>query len=90
MNFGVDFVGLSTLGFTTSSGIGTELNSLYFRNNYNIGHFHSLTTNYNLIQGRVENYSVNVSTAQTHELITGDKILFNLIKFKFIYPYVSF
>lgn len=78
LNFGVDFVGLSTLGFTTSSGIGTELNSLYFRNNYNIGHFHSLTTNYNLIQGRVENYSVNVSTAQTHELITGDKILFNL------------
>jgi len=78
LNFGVDFVGLSTLGFTTSSGIGTQLNSLYFRDNYNVGYSHSLTTNYNLIQGRVENYSVNVSTAQTHELITGDKVIFNL------------
>jgi len=78
LNFGVDFVGLSTLGFTTSSGIGTQLNSLYFGDNYNVGYSHSLTTNYSLIQGRVENYSVNVSTAQTHELTTGDKVIFNL------------
>lgn len=78
LNFGVDFVGLSTLGFTTSSGIGTQLNSLYFRDNYNVGYSHSLTSNYNSIKGRIENYSVTVSTGQTHELLTGDKVIFNL------------
>jgi hypothetical protein len=79
VNFGNDYVGLSTLGFTTTTGIGSSLNSLYFFSSItNIGLAHSLTTQYSKITGTFENYSVTVSTAQTHGLKTDDKIKFNI------------
>lgn len=78
VNLGNDHVGLSTLGFTTSSGIGTTQNSLYFFNPINnVGLSHSLTTQFEKIKGAVNNYSVVVSTSQTHGLQTGDNINFN-------------
>ena len=79
VNLGNDYVGLSTLGFTTTTGIGTSNNSLYFfSQTTNIGLAHSLTTQYSKITGTFENYSVTVSTAQTHGLQTDDKIKFNV------------
>ena len=79
VNLGNDYVGLSTLGFTTTTGIGTSNNSLYFfSQTTNIGLSHSLTTQYSKITGTFENYSVTVSTAQTHGLQTDDKIKFNV------------
>ena len=78
VNLGNDYVGLSTLGFTTTTGIGSTLNSLYFGSSANIGLAHSLTTQYSKITGTFENYSVTVSTAQTHGLQTDDKIKFNV------------
>jgi hypothetical protein len=79
VNFGNDYVGLSTLGFTTTAGIGTTNNSLYFFSpTTNIGLAHSLTTQFSKITGTFENYSVTVSTAQTHGLQTDDKIKFNV------------
>ena len=78
VNLGKDYVGLSTLGFTTTTGIGTTQNSLYFRSPIeNIGLAHSLTTQYKKIKGTVNNYSVVVSTSQTHGLQTGDNIKFD-------------
>jgi hypothetical protein len=80
VNLGNDYVGLSTLGFTTTTGIGTTNNSLYFFSSItNIGLAHSLTTQYSKITGTFENYSVTVSTAQTHGLQTDDKIKFNVL-----------
>jgi len=79
VNFGNDYIGLSTLGFTTTTGIGTTNNSLYFFSpTTNIGLAHSLTTQFSKITGTFENYSVTVSTAQTHGLQTDDKIKFNV------------
>ena len=79
VNFGNDYVGLSTLGFTTTTGIGSSSNSLFFQTPItNIGLAHSLTTQYSKITGTFENYSVTVSTAQTHGLKTGDEIKFNV------------
>ena len=79
VNLGNDYIGLSTLGFTTTTGIGTTNNSLYFFSpTTNIGLAHSLTTQYSKITGTFENYSVIVSTAQTHGLETDDKIKFNV------------
>ena len=91
VNLGNDYIGISTLGFTTTSGIGSTSNSLYFQSPItNIGLAHSLTTQYSKITGTFENYSVTVSTAQTHGLKTDDKIKFNifpsasnLIKFRY-------
>ena len=80
VNLGNDYVGLSTLGFTTTTGIGTSNNSLYFFSpTTNIGLAHSLRTQYSKITGTFENYSVTVSTAQTHGLQTDDKIKFNVL-----------
>ena len=78
VNLGNDYVGLSTLGFTTTTGIGSTSNSLYFSSSTNIGLAHSLVTQYSKLTGTFENYSVTVSTAQTHGLQTDDKIKFNV------------
>jgi len=78
VNLGNDYVGLSTLGFTTTTGIGSTSNSLYFSSSTNIGLAHSLATQYSKLTGTFENYSVTVSTAQTHGLQTDDKIKFNV------------
>lgn len=78
VNLGNDYVGLSTLGFTTTTGIGSTSNSLYFSSSTNIGLAHSLATQFSKLTGTFENYSVTVSTAQTHGLQTDDKIKFNV------------
>ena len=79
VNRGRDLVGLSTVGFTTLSGIGSNFNSLYFLDDVTVtGYAHSLTTQYPLVTGRVENYFVNAQTADPHNLEQNDKIVFNI------------
>jgi hypothetical protein len=79
VNFGNNYIGISTLGFTTTSGIGSTLNSLYFFEPVsNIGLAHSFATQYSKITGSFENYSVTVSTIKDHGLKTNDKIKFNV------------
>lgn len=80
VNKGKDLVGLSTLGFTTTSGIGSNFNSLYFYDDVSVtGIAHSLTTLYPLTLGRVENYYVNAETETDHNLKDNDKIKFNIV-----------
>jgi len=79
VNKGRDFIGISTLGFTTSSGIGTNNNSLYiYENNATVGAAHSFTTSYKEVVGRVENYSLIVNTEDNHELTESDSVNFNV------------
>ena len=79
VNFGNNYLGISTLGFTTSVGIGSTLNSLYFTYNSNVGYSHSIRTTYQTVTARVENYSGIVTTSEPHNLIDGDKIKFTII-----------
>ena len=80
VNYGANFVGLSTLGFTTSTGIGVSYNSLYFRNNSNsLGNSHKFTTQYDLISGKTEKYTVTANTKYPHLLSTDDRIDFKII-----------
>ena len=79
VNFGDNYLGISTLGFTTSVGIGTTLNSLSFIYNSNVGYSHSLQTTYQTVTAKVENYSGIVTTFGNHNLLDGDKIKFTLI-----------
>jgi photosystem II stability/assembly factor-like uncharacterized protein len=90
VNFGDNLLGISTLGFTTSVGIGTTLNCLMFVYNVAVGYSHSLTTYYPIITGKVENYAGIVTTSEPHDLVGGDKIKFTIlpsreenIKFRF-------
>jgi hypothetical protein len=76
--FDKDYIGISTLGFTTSIGIGSSLNSLYFMYDQNIGVAHSLTTQFNPITGKIENYSATITTPDPHELLNDQNIKFNL------------
>jgi len=80
VNRGQDYIGLSTVGYTTSSGIGSSLNSLYFFDDISVtGLAHSLTTTYEKVIGKVENFSLNVETLENHGLSDLDKISFNLL-----------
>lgn len=76
--FDKNHIGISTLGFTTSIGIGSSLKSLYFISSSNIGLAHSLSSQINSIQGKVENYSVTVTTSENHQLSNGESIKFNV------------
>ena len=79
VNKGKDFIGISTLGFTTSSGIGTNNNSLYiYENNSTVGAAHSFTTVYSEVLGTVENYSLIANTQEDHELTNFDSINFSI------------
>lgn len=79
VNKGRDFIGISTLGFTTSSGIGTNNNTLYiYENNSTVGSSHSLTTIYKEVIGKIENYSLVVTTEENHELSELDTVSFNI------------
>lgn len=79
INQGKDFLGISTLGFTTSVGIGTTLGSLYFNSVIPIvGSAHSFTTQYSKITGKVENYSLTITTETPHELLDNDFIGLNV------------
>jgi hypothetical protein len=80
VNYGANFVGLSTLGFTTSTGIGVSYNSLYFRDNGNsLGNSHKFTTQYDLISGTTERYAISANTKSSHLLSTNDIIDFKVI-----------
>ena len=82
VNYGANFVGLSTLGFTTSTGIGVSYNSLYFRDNSNsLGNSHKFTTQYDLISGTTERYTITANTKSPHLLSTTDRIDFKVIPY---------
>lgn len=78
INLGKNLVGLSTLGFSTTSGIGTELNGLTFNPPItSIGIAHSLRTVYPEITGKVESFYADITTSEQHNLKTFDKIKIN-------------
>lgn len=80
VNYGANFVGLSTLGFTTSTGIGVSYKSLYFRDNSNsLGNSHKFTTQYDLVSGTTERYTISANTISPHLLSTNDSIDFKVI-----------
>jgi hypothetical protein len=82
VNLGKNYLGLSTLGFTTSSGIGTNLNSLEFWDLTEafgvIGYAHSLKTINPQITGTLKQSLGIVTTTHNHELQSGDNIEFNI------------
>jgi len=82
VNLGKDYVGLSTIGFTSTTGIGSQFNSLQFRNLDNffgvIGVAHSLTTTNPKITCTIESASAKITTAQIHGLTTNDLIKLNV------------
>ena len=80
INYGTDFIGISTLGFTTSTGIGSTLNGLYIYDDVSVtGFAHSLTTNFPEVVGQVENYSLTIDTTENHGLNQNSKINFNIL-----------
>jgi hypothetical protein len=80
VNYGKDFLGISTLGFTTSVGIGSTLASLYFDSSVSgVGVAHSFTTQFTEIFGKVENYSITITTSEKHGLLGNDIVSLNLI-----------
>ena len=82
VNLGRDYIGISTLGFTTSSGIGTENNSLEFVNFDSsfgsVGFAHSLKTIGNELTGTVERFVGFVTTTEDHGLTTNDIVEFSV------------
>lgn len=94
VNFGSDYIGLSTVGFTTSTGIGTNLNSVYFLDfvSYStIGFAHSLSTINSTITGSYDRYVGVITTSSDHQLIDGDivKIIVNDAKEKIVDVYYN-
>ena len=98
VNLGKNYVGLSTLGFTTSTGIGTQLNSLEFWDLNQafgvVGYAHSLLTTNAKITGTVTQSVGIFTTKSNHGLLTGDsinlKVIANNIKeIKLIYDSVN-
>ena len=83
VNLGKDYIGLSTIGFTSSTGIGTNFNSLEFWDqtfSYGvIGAAHSLTTINPKITGTIQKISGIVTTKTNHNLSTDDIVTFKLI-----------
>lgn len=82
VNLGQDYIGLSTLGFTTSAGIGTNNNSLEFWDQTDwygvIGAAHSLTTTYKKITASLNKITGVVTTKVAHNLQNDDIISFSL------------
>ena len=79
VDLGKDFIGLSTIGFTSTTGIGSDLNSLYFIDGSNVGAAHSLRTIFNEVKVKVEDFYCNIETDIAHDLNIGDKINLNLL-----------
>ena len=69
VNFGTNYLGLSTTGFTT---IGDAL--YFFDIASNIGYAHSFTTKFPRVNARVERYYTEVTTVDNHELVDNDII----------------
>jgi hypothetical protein len=82
VNLGKDYVGLSTIGFTSSIGIGTNNNCLEFWNQEKsygvIGAAHSLTTLNPKITSSLQKTLGIVTTTSNHNLKVGDSIKFNI------------
>ena len=82
VNLGNNYLGLSTVGFTSTSGIGSQFNSLEFRNLDQffgvIGVAHSLTTTNPKITGNQEDISIQITTTSAHGLRSGDHIKLNV------------
>ena len=82
VNLGHDHVGISTIGFTSTTGIGTQLNAAEFVNFDSsfplIGAAHSFATINKEITGTIERYSAVVGTAVSHGLSSGDRITFSI------------
>lgn len=78
VNLGKNYLGLSTVGYTTSTGIGTNLNSVEFWNLDEafgvVGYAHSLTTTNNSISGTIQRVSGIVTTKSDHGLVVGDEV----------------
>jgi hypothetical protein len=98
VNFGIDFVGLSTIGFTSTSGIGTSLNSLEFLDITDIfgtvGYSHSLSNTNLTITGTINQYSGIITTRTNHNLVQGDFVDLKVIpktleSIKVIYDFVN-
>ena len=82
VNLGKDHVGISTIGFTSTTGIGTQLNAAEFVNFDSsfplVGAAHSLSTTNPEITGTIERYSASVGTAVSHGLTSSDRITFSI------------
>lgn len=98
VNLGRDYVGISTIGFTSTSGIGTSLNCLEFKSIDDIygtvGSGHSLATNNLVISGTLDRITSVVDTDRPHELSNGDIIDFfvspqNIQSIKLVYDFVN-
>lgn len=79
VNLGINYIGLSTVGFTSSvGGIGTTLNCVEFVNFddiiNNVGSSHSFTTQNPQITATLERFTGIVETTTDHNLSTGDEI----------------
>jgi len=77
VNFSPDYIGISTVGYTTTSGIGTNLNSVYFLDfiSYStIGFAHSLSTINSTVTGSYDRYVGVITTSSDHQLIDGDVV----------------
>ena len=82
VNLGRDYIGLSTIGFTSSIGIGTNKNCLEFWNQEKsygvIGAAHSLSTVNPKITGTLQKTIGVVTTTSNHNLKVNDIITFNI------------
>ena len=78
VNYGPNYLGISTVGFTSSVGIGTNFKSLFFYKTGTTGKTDSLKTNYELVNASVENYYLEVTTLENHQLNNNDFVRFNI------------
>ena len=82
VNLGKDYLGISTVGFTTSTGIGTNLTAVEFwdqEDSYGvIGYAHSFTTVYPRTTASIEKTLGIVTTTTNHNLEVDDIIEFKL------------
>lgn len=83
VNLGKDYIGISTVGYTTSSGIGTTLECVEFWDLTQsfgvIGAAHSLATQNQNLVASVKRISGIVTTTENHGLVVGDEVEFEIL-----------
>ena len=80
VNFGKDLLGITTVAYAATVGIGTTYSSLFFSSAVSgVGIAHSFTTQLTQIQGKVESYSIIINSEQAHGLEDEDLISLNFI-----------
>jgi len=83
VNLGKDYIGISTVGYTTSTGIGTDLACVEFWNIDQafgvVGSAHSLTTQNQNLTASVNRVSGIVTTSENHGLSVGDQVEFKIL-----------